>query len=236
MDPRFKRTKGYKRLANYFDDVIKKDSFQEAVLAIRAKYKMPVKGFDWRTSGGAVFCYPNDWVYINDNEKLKELDWDIAVICKKFGLFNWGPVIHEYISFSEIIGLDAYVGNYEICFLEDNYYEEYEKDRKEEVGKMFPIVLRINPYASNKEIVDFVKYHSKIIRTFQEKYIDPKINLSKIRKRKESVQERNAFIFDLHKQGKKTKEIQSLTLAKFKDSPDEGAIRKIISLERKKRT
>ena len=236
MDPRFKRTEGYKRLANYFADVIKKDSFQKMVGRMRFKYAIPEKGFNLKENYGAVFCYPTNWKFIDDREKNEEFDKDAQAICDKFHLYDWGAVIDEYVFFNEIIGLEAYVGNYEMCILENEHYNQLKPEVKLNVDKMFPVVIRINPYASKRVIIDYIEQEYKHgIKPLQDKHKQIGARLGKSKKKNKLVEERNDFIYK-HRH-LPTKEIQSLVSAKFGFSGviDQGYIGKIISLEKKKR-
>lgn len=94
--------------------------------------------------------------------------------------------------------------------------------------KQYPICLYIHPDASQRDIIEYIKSHWKIIEFLKEKHQNPdqpfKIKHSKT-SRKEHIKKRNDFIYD--NRDLKTKKIRKM-LAKQNIFLDDGSIRKII--------
>ena len=100
---------------------------------------------------------------------------------------------------------------------------------------MFPVDIRISPYASERDILDYIKkMYSFFIKPIQERYKE-KTNLGKVKNKKEIIQLRNDLIYK--NRHLKLKEIMALIGEEFGNSAiiDCGYIGKIISLEKKKR-
>lgn len=100
----------------------------------------------------------------------------------------------------------------------------------------FPIAIRISPYATQRDLIDFVKSEAiwkNEIQFLQDKYRSKDIKIGKIKSKNEKIQKRNDFIYE-HKDLPR-KEIMSMANRKFGINIDYGHIGKIISLENKKR-
>jgi hypothetical protein len=235
------KAKGYQRLVNYFEKIRRKESFLEEVCRVRKNYDIPKNGYNWHKEGVAPFSIPNNWPYINDKVVQKKLDKEIEKLCLKHGLNDhyWNAVIHEYILWNDIIGLLVYSWVFDLCYIDDpEISKSLSPDDKRKANKMYPVKLKISQYASNREIIAFVKSNSKEIRCVQKKYIDEKIEKSlKVRKRNELIRKRNDFIYK-HR-NKPYKEISSLVSDNFPleltKTIDEGSVGKIISIEKKRR-
>src|SRR3989344_8779676 len=102
-----------------------------------------------------------------------------------------------------------------------------------EYDKLFPIAIRISPHASLRDISEYVRKYSRIIKEKQEKYKEKKIKIGQVKLRNRTTQERNDFIYK--NQNLPIKEISALVYKKFKQNIDHGYIGKIISLEKKSR-
>jgi len=100
----------------------------------------------------------------------------------------------------------------------------------------YPIVLRIHPDASQRDIVEYIKEHWIEIKHYQDEYSKENRTTSFKNGRtmeNKKIKERNDFIYkNRHLQRKK---IMSLVFNQFNVSLDYGHIGKIISLENKKR-
>ena len=96
------------------------------------------------------------------------------------------------------------------------------------IADSFPLALLISPYATGRDIIDFVKKKYKTqIEPAQSAYKWTGINIGKVRKRNLSVQERDLFICK-HKH-LPTKRIVSLVADEYGEVLDYTYVNKIIT-------
>lgn len=234
-EPWHNPTKGYRKLRNYFENVIRKKTFQNAVFEIRREYKIPSHGFIWSYEGKAVFEIPAGWEY-SDNESVnKKLDLRLQSLGKKFGLIGgmWEAVLHEYIFWGDSIGIDAFAKAFDMCQLEDDFFKKLPGQEKRKLSKMFPIIVRISPYASGKEIIDFIKKNSKPIKILQDRYLDSQVKLKEVRSRKPKLRAMYDFIY--RNRHLPRKNLLSILNSRYKRSLLSHEITGIISLEEERR-
>jgi hypothetical protein len=100
----------------------------------------------------------------------------------------------------------------------------------------YPVVVRIHPDASQRDVIEYIKKHWKLIKYYQDSYSnkDQRVSFkhSKTKENKE-LKKRNDFIYKHRHLSRK--EIMSMVNKDFGADLDQGSIGKIISLERKKR-
>ena len=99
--------------------------------------------------------------------------------------------------------------------------------------EIYPIGIRISPYASKRDIVDFINTIFPLIKGMQESYKKAGIKIGKVKKKKKSIQERNVFIYENRKLS--INETKRLVEEKFGESLDYEYIGKIRSYEAKRR-
>lgn len=225
---------------DYFLDLIKTKEFKNEIELIRKSNLEKHKEID---------------NFIHNKGKLKNnftLSKEIKRLCVRFGLndYKWNEVIRNYIvrySLPNKLNDDLCLvldktefGEYELqdeCNIGD-FAEDSDFIDNIEMNKAYshthPIILRISQYASERDIIDFIKKHyAKQIKPLQNKYKNVSLLIGKVRHKNENKAERNDFIYknkDLPR-----REISSLVLKKYGESLDTGHIGKIISLENKKR-
>lgn len=228
-------TQGFKKLWNFFLAMAETEEFNNQIKSIRKEFAIPIKGF---------FDYKEkdfwDKLDTNPDDRLKrvlEISRKIEKICDRFHfqfLFS-EEIIENYLYYNE--------KNYNI--LSDRYNLCYVTDLKENRNKkifevdmfdnqeVYPISLGISPYASLRDILDFIRktYKSKI-KPLQEKYKSSASRVGKIKSRNKAKQDRNKYIYK--NRCKPLKEIRGM-LAKRKLFLDDGHIGKIISIEKKRR-
>jgi hypothetical protein len=99
---------------------------------------------------------------------------------------------------------------------------------------IYPITLHISPYASERNIIDYIKrLYSTEIKPLQQKYRDQKILIGKTRVRNSKTREINDFIYENRDWA--TKDLIKYIGEKHRKFFDHGHIKKIISLENKRR-
>lgn len=237
-------TKSYTKTLNYIKGLLDDPVFQKEVGQLRAKYNLPDKGLS-----EILYEDYGDRLVIVDPEHLRKTPvflQDVCVLAEEYGLdFLWGHLLHHYVVYnnldvwSYVLPLEV-VDIKKLCDLERNpdqdfglvEYEaqlQYLKDR----AQTHPIALLINPYASQREIVDFVKkLYKHDIQPLQDRYKKPKARLGKIRKRSELVRERNRFIYA--NRHLSSKELAVLVFRKYNQMLEYPYINKIISDKKSK--
>lgn len=228
-------TQGYKKLWNYYNEIIRSEYFQDKIKYLRKKYNIPIKGFPKKDLG-------TKWWSSDDYGP--EVGKIFKEICKKYSLhyMDWYEMLIIYLMYNETDPL-FHPNDANLFYIDDvierkqmrgkgDLYEEggiYE----ESDDMAYPIALRISPYATQRDIVDFIKKMYPKIKFYQSKYVSNDIKIGKIKTKKPKIQKRNELIYK--NRNKTRKEIYKIIDKKFGDSPDEGAIGKIISIERRKR-
>jgi hypothetical protein len=231
-----KLTQSYKKIWAYFEEIIKSDYVQNKIISLRKRHNIPENGFEGTTG---------EWSIYSDQKVRKEIWNEFEEICKKYHLSfsDWLEILQHYLLFNHITREHCDHLSCNLCLLLDQVQEkeEYELEKKEGIYTgflersddfAFPIAIRISPYASQRDIVDYVKRMYPAIKKFQERYVDKNIKIGKIKKKDKKIQERNDFIYE--NRDKPIKEIRKLLTSK-KIFLDDGHIAKIISLEKQRR-
>ncbi len=252
-------TQGFRKLWNYFLDIVKSNYFQNKIINIRKRYKIPEKGFNTEKTYYAVKDglmekdYKKNAIKINEydiwqGEDIKRTEMAEKVIanetdkiCKKYGLhyLDWGEVIEQYVYFNKLPKDNPqfpHSNSYNLCAITDLAElaeEPFGKQLTRADNDIFPIAIRLSPYATERDIIDYVKKMSPQIKKYQKQYIKPDIKIGKIKKKKPAIQERNDFIYNNKKLS--LNETKELVEKKFGESLDYEYIGKIRSEETKRR-
>lgn len=211
-DP-YKNSKGSKKVWNYFLVVYKTDKFKKLIKEIRDKYKIEI--------GKETTLSPI---------KIKSFDKDLVGICNTYGLDNdiWFDSLEKFVFKDELIkplSLD-------LCILSDNLNS---KDLSKDEIKNYPIIIRISPYASKRDILNYIERTYSFINHFQENYRDRDIRIGKFKTRNSYITERDDYIWE--NRNLPRREILKLLIKKYGNSIqiDEGCIGKIISNKNKEK-
>ncbi|MBT4385046.1 hypothetical protein HOD30_04855 [Candidatus Peregrinibacteria bacterium] len=222
----------YNKILAYFRSIIKTETFERKVEAIRKECEVPPFGFIPEVHG------------TNPPERKKhekKLFKKAATLAGEYGLKLpfWEDVIIQYILFSEIDL--SMTENYSLVHLRDipnskegAKYNSVWREYNNYEDEFYPICLMISPYASRRDIEDFIKKNfSKQIKPALKEHRKPGIDIGKKRIGMEYVRARNEFIYN-HK-NLPLKEIGELVKKEFGEELDDGYIGKIISMEKKAR-
>lgn len=237
-------TQGSKKINNYIDILFKSSDFLKFVEDSKHKYAIPPHGFIEEKNKYNILNPPTKWK--GNLKKYDKLIDDIENFCRNKGLYyqNFYTYIYDFIIYDK--ALDPI--NDELCVVRDliNNYElkndsppnvkQIIEDLEKDENIIYPIVIKISPYASIRDILDFIKKNSQTIKKLQLKHKKENIKIGKYKTRNKYIKERDEFIY-MHRD-KPLKKIMGLMFEKFGDDPnhpDIGAIGKIISLEKKKR-
>jgi hypothetical protein len=227
-------TQARKKLWSYFLEISSSDWFENKVLEIREKYGIPKKGY---TSLDGTYITPPEQLSdrFNADRKIQE---EIEAICDKYSLHNldWFSEIQQYIFYNELTNIYE-LNAKSLLYLADLAEEKndpFSESTQASDNKHFPIAIRISPYATERDILDFVKktYKTSILPAL-ESYRKSGVKIGKVKIKDDKIMERNKFIYankDLPR-----KEIMRLVNKKFGVLLDYGHIGKIISIENKRR-
>lgn len=222
---------GHQKILNYFREVVDSQSFQEFIKRTKLKYKIPENGF---TDSTKMYLFPpKGWVFENNEGKQTELENEIEEICKKCSLhFLDDSTIKTYLFYGVIDFPVPEMSN--MCFAVDLSEKPISKKIKKSDDSNFPIVIRISPYASERDILDYVKTTYKdVIYRLQKKHKIEEVEVGKFRKKNSEIAKRNTFIYE--NRHLPMMEIMRLVNKEFKINIDYGLVGKIISNERKRR-
>ncbi len=235
-----KESKSIAKVRNYFLDLIDRKDFQEEVVKIRKKYGIPEEGFMKKerhiTPIPPMYGprYPKRWENLTkepiDQEFWVALFNDESKLGEKFQIPPSSlNIIDDYVSYNDISLVESDTPN---LFMIQDYRDlgKYETlDKEINVG--FPILLRISPYASQRDTLEFIKstFESEI-KPIQEKHADKASLLGKLKSRKMAA--RNKFVYE-HKQ-LSYNEIKKILPQEWKGI-GYSDIGKIKSLEKKRR-
>lgn len=231
---RLQKTAGFKKQINYFEALLKADSCAHIIDNIRKKFQIPKNGFpEYKFKRENFF---EDWLISLDKghgEFVGIFYDDVCDIQEKFNISDeWTPILINYIFSGKVVVKpeEPLVGSFGMARISDkndgNYgnYTDVARDP-------YPVVMGISPYASKRDLLDFIsKTYKILIKPLQAKFANKNIKLGKIKTRRNK--ERNDFIYQ--NRHLPLKRIRKL-LANQKIFLDDGHISKIISLETKGR-
>lgn len=154
-------TQGFKKLWNLFVAITETDEFNEWIIKIRENYKIPEGGFKndkqvkaWQDLAGG---------YLDGLKQYLEISTEIEKICNKLNfkfLFS-EELINHYLLFNER-NYNKLSEIYNLCHITDLGEKENLYTRIVEKKDVYPITMGISPYASLRDILDYVKKVYKI--------------------------------------------------------------------------
>ncbi len=168
---------------------------------------------------------------------------------EKYGLNIFGEAFDYLLFYNSVIpmmdmGYARFSDVYDLVSLSNASVGLYE-DRKgsdmntglfirSEVAPITPVAIVVNPYMTQRDIIDFIKKTYKTsIEPIQKRYRKKNIKLKDSRKKSSKKQIRNDFIYD--NCDLPLAELTSLVASKFGDILDYTYIQKIIKKEKEKR-
>ena len=214
----FGQTQNSKKVWEYYERLVQTQEFREDLEKIRFKCKIPSEGYPDRRSAP-----PQEWLGSS-----KKLFQSIENLCKTYNLYpgHWWLSLEFYIFYSKLDMPDINSG--ELLTLADiNEFETKEKGRN--FTSFYPLLIGVNPYASQRDILDWIKKNYYFIKVYQDHMKSNIINIARFRPRKINLRIRNEFIYK--NRSKKLKRIAEELASNHEIFMDEGHIAKIISLE-----
>ncbi len=238
------RLKGEQKVWNYFLDLIRTDSAQTFIKKLKKKYGIPAEGFALPDKN-ILGAYPDDF------EHAPEVGNKLVQFCDKHHLnfFVYVPILEQYVYYGLLSPEtwrtwtdDDFSGYLSMFCVTDVPRDNPTAYKGEKIlDTLFPVAIRISPYASQRDLLDFIKnkhvWYNKI-ESLQKQYRDKDEAIGKSRTKNKEVQKRNDFIYKHRNLPRR--EIMRLLIGLHKENKrvweiDEAAISKVISLEKKKR-
>jgi hypothetical protein len=214
------KTSGHKKLMNYVQALFEDPKFIEDVMKLRKKVGI-VTGKEIIPLTGAGI------------KRISIYQKGLDALLLKYKLnYMWADMISMFVN--DFTKNGASWGT--ICELQD--VEEMKEDPLMDHNiklddNAFPLALRISPYATQRDLIDYIKVlYKDTIKPMQDKYLDKEVKIGKFRSKKEHIKKRNAFIIE--NQHLPAKKIASLVAKEFDEFLDYGHISKIIYLSKRK--
>jgi hypothetical protein len=227
----YSNTKGCKRLENIVCNIVETEYFQNKAEDIREKCGISVTAKD----SSDRFQTLMDKLSEKDRRYIKK---ELKDLCKKYTLsyFDWSDTMRYYLFFGKIKKMDENHNAFNMCLISNLAEEEkdpFGKDVRESDNIAYPIAIRISPYASKRDILDFINKIYPDIKDYQEESINSKSSIWYRRIGNPKKRERNKFIYK--NKDLPLKKIARLVSDEFEEILDDGHIGKIISFETKRR-
>ncbi len=228
-------TQARKKLKAYFLEISRTDWFQKKIAAIREKYGIPAMGYFPSPDGSRHF--PPEQLANQPEADRKILD-EIGEICKKYSLhyLDWFGAIQDYLYYNridEIFEPNAQSLIY-LADLANEREEPFSEYIQKDDAEHYPIALRLSPYVTERDILDYVrKTYKPFILPILKQYRKSGVKIGKVKEKNQKIMERNQFIYENRLLPRK--EIMRMVSKKFGRMLDYGHIGKIISLESQKR-
>jgi len=220
-------TQAHEKVWNYYLEISKTDRFIALCKEARVKCGIPPTGYS--TDDRSFYEKTG-----SESHRLFKLS---CKICSDFKLtFLWADSIEQFILYNQIerFGELDDLGTCQVTNEMDIYKEPYGKWMGDNFNKNFPLSVRISPYASKRDILDYVdKMYSEFIAPLQKRYKRKDVKIGKVKTKKQSITTRNDIIYE--NRHMPYKEIFRLLPKEIRGNIDEGGIGKIISIENKKR-
>jgi hypothetical protein len=235
-----KGLQGPEKVKIYFLDLIDRKDFLTEVKRLREKYGIPEEGFKKRerhiTPVPPIYgpSYPKRWDKLT-KEPIDQAFWldlfkDENKLAEKFQLPpNNLNIIDDYVLYNDTAFIESDVPN--LFMIQDCHDLGRHKTIDKEINTGLPILLRISPYASQRDLLDYIgAIFESEVRPIQEKYMDKTSLLGKLKTRR--MRERNKLVYE-------NKHLPPTELRTFLREKGvilgPGEIEKILSLERIRR-
>lgn len=239
-----RETQAFKKIQCCFESMEQNKSFMARIKELRKSIGLNIKGLPAPRNSGII---SNDYsiIFSKLSEKDESTYYDkVAIIANEYNLEIFGNVLEYYILYGSIEPFIRFgsVNIAQIFDLQEIFYDDYKRINpfSSRIGELentqgeLPIVILINPYMSQRDILDFIKKTYKDwIEPIQKDYKNENTPLGRARRKSSFVKKRNEFIFK--NKNKPASEIVSLVNSKFGQLLDYTYINKIIRDEESRR-
>lgn len=216
------------KFVTYVEALIQKPDFNKDIKKLRERYGVPPDGYkDYFTDPNDL---NNDFPLIILPPKIDNKDFlnDSIKLTKKYGLpTDWFSIIQNLVAYSEFDWSD-----YDTSAISIFDGPKFPSDIREEFENK-PVLILINPYNSERDIIDFIKknYRTKI-KPIQDRYVNTSLGIGKTRKKNPKIKEIHEFVRENSKV--KIKELMGVVNKKFNKNYDYTHIQKIKKTQKEK--
>jgi hypothetical protein len=221
----------------YLKGLCEDPDFLQKIRRVRKKYNLPPNGIT------EVVQVKPKVIKLPEHLSGSNFQNEIDKFTKELGLSSyWSEAIQYHVAYNQWFDFWSFGGLVQVDDLNTYINGPFRYDGDEEgdldyvkmILEEHPIAITISPYASLRDILDFLKKTYKTdIEPLQNKYKKTEIKLGKMRKRNASVYARNQFIYE--NKHLASKKLMALVSDEFGEVLDYTYISKIISDEEKKR-
>lgn len=231
----YEETAGRKKMLNYYRTIVRSTEFQELIKEWRSYCGIPKGGLAPLKSWN--FKSPSQLIIQGLYEEVRK-EVRLFVECNFLHLLDWEEPILFYLLFNKEPEFFNTNAQDLVLFsdLVDEKKEPFSSTTQEDDLRMYPLAIKISPYASQRDIISFIKKLYKLeIEPSQIAYRDDSILIGRFKERKEQKRAYYDFIFE--NRDLRIKKIAEKAYEKYgRAFPyDQGAISKIRSLEVKRR-
>lgn len=196
----FYKTQGFSKLWLYVRHIVDTEPFQKNIQQIRNKHAIPESGYD--ISKIKKWTHPYHFWKQGGPEERKELARIRSLLrdlCKSYSLLprDWLDVFESYLFYNRTL-LTLEPGARNLCVVSDALTKRDGKGGEitDDYAHAFPVLLHISPYASKRDILDYIrKVYSPEIERVQKEHKNSDSILGKQRKRSPAVVKRNAMMY-----------------------------------------
>ncbi len=259
-DLKKRRGSGFKKIESYYEELVRSKFLEKKCNFIRLMSQIPESGYKYKNKpadGDIHWMYPvaipKKWAGYRDNNLGIRVATYIYQLQEELQLAGpvWQIIITNCLFFDRLPNPQFLkITSLDLCGVGDakkRFYsyldalESNDQDLINRVGlemeeelRFFPVSLKISPYASKRDILDFIGRNFDHIKNLQDEYRKPHVELGKIKKKGKKTSDRNDFIYKIH-WNKPLKDVANEVYKKFNQHLDVGHIGKIISLETERR-
>ena len=231
----FYNSQGFSKLWHSFKDFLKTKTFQEFIESLRGTYEIPERGYEILSEPWTI--PPKEWKYTRWSSQHRKIKTEIKKFCldKQLPYKDWDFIIEHYLFFNKVT-LSPDPNSHNLCYVTDilTNKDSLGADLTEDLKNAYPVGLLISPYASKRDVIDYInKLYKTEILPFQKKYKKNGAFIGKSRSKIPSIQQRDNFIYD--NRDLSYKKIAEKLKKDLNVDVDVGYIGKIISREKKKR-
>lgn len=204
------QTSSQKKMWNYINDLTKNSFLRKDIINFRKKFNIKENGYTKliytkaSINSHKVLTYPN----YKEIKGHKEYRSDLTALSKKYKTgFFWEDILECYIFYNRFIDIETKSSMIEVEDVSAHFSGDFglfkNKDwyvmrgGLKEKSEQFPIAIFLNPYVSQRDIIDYIKKTFKLsIEPKLKWYRDNKIKLGTVRRKNDRVKQRNKFIYE----------------------------------------
>lgn len=229
----FLSTKSSKKLLVYLNEITCSQEFKNRIGRMRAKYGIPLEGFELIQKTSVP---PKQWRYYDDADKNFQNQKDIKELCENYSLLpdDFASIMEMFLFFNKIF-VPVKPNAYNLCMVYDAFAGKTIDGTGLSKGmdKYFPIALRISPYASKRDIINYIEKNFREVSEIQQTYKNELIKIGHVRTKRQGKRKIHEFIWT--NQSVPMKELKDLVHEKFKEVLMGHELKAIIKKENKRR-